>query len=297
MNKHNIKYTLAKVLAFVPDKIMLRIHYAVKLHRGISFKHPKRFTEYVQCYKVFYHNPNMLRCTDKFRVREYVKEKTGDERYLNILYAIYDKAEDIDFRQLPDKFVIKTTDGGNGDNVLICTDKNAIDTSDVVKTVKGWKNMRYDIISREWAYKGALKSQIIVEQLLEDDSNADGSIDDYKFLCYDGKFRYLWVDKNRYSCHRRGFWNENLEFLYGVRSDIPTFDEPPALPDNTDEMIRLAEKLSEGFPFARIDLYNIHGKIYFGEITFYPWSGYVRYYPDSFDYELGKYFNLTETDK
>lgn len=297
MNKKRIKYILANVLAFVPDKTILRIHYAIKNHRLISFKNPKRFTEYVQCYKAFYRNPEMLRCTDKFHVREYVKEKTGTDIYLNKLYQVCDKAEEINFTKLPQKFVIKTTDGGNGDNIFICKNKDSINIDNVINLINSWRYKRYDIISREWAYKGARKSQIIIEQFLEDDNNKDCSIDDYKFMCYDGKFRFLWVDKGRYTHHLRGFWNENLEFLYNVRSEYPTFDKPPVLPENIDEMIALAEKLSKGFPFARIDLYNIKQRIYFGEITFYPWSGYVKYSPDSFDFELGKYFNLTEIHK
>lgn len=297
MNKKKIKYMIANILAFVPDKLMLRVHYAIKLHRSLNFKHPKRFTEYIQCYKATYRNPEMLRCTDKFKVRDYVTEKLGTDIYLNKLYQVCDKAENIDFDKLPEKFVIKTTDGGNGDNVYICKNKNAANIKKIVKLVDSWRHKKYDVISREWAYKGAHKSQIIIEQYLEDKDNKDGTIDDYKFMCYDGKFRFLWIDKNRYTNHKRGFWNEKLEFLHGVRSDYPTFDVPPTLPENIKDMIALAEKLSKGFPFARVDLYSINGTIYFGEITFYPCSGYVKYKPTSFDYELGKYFNLRLSHK
>ena len=132
-----------------------------------------------------------------------------------------------------------------------------------------------------------------MEKYLEDKSNADGSIDDYKFLCFDGKFRFLWVDQDRFSGHKRGFWDENLNFLEGVYSDWPTFGKGGIpLPENIQEMIELSEKLAKGFPFARIDWYNIKGTITFGEITFYPWSGYVQFWPDSFDFELGKYLIL-----
>jgi len=297
MNKRKIKYFLANTFSFVPDKTMLRIHYAINVRRYLSFKHPKRFTEFIQYYKVFYRNPEMLRCTDKYEVRNYVKEKLGTDVYLNKLYQVCDKADEIDFSKLPDKFVIKTTDGGNGVNIYICTNKDEIDIDNVISTVNGWRNKRYDIISREWAYKGARKSRIIVEQYLENKDNEDNGIDDYKFFCYDGKFHFLQVNKDRYTNHRLGFWNENLEYYNGSISNYPTFEQPPVLPENIDEMIKLAEKLAEGFPFARIDLYNIQGKIYFGEITFYPGSGYYIFNPDSFDFELGKYFNLTKKTK
>ena len=107
------------------------------------------------------------------------------------------------------------------------------------------------------------------------------------------KLCFLWVDKDRFSSHKRGFWDENLKFLNGVKSDWPTFpDGGIPLPENIQEMVEASEKLAEGFPFARIDWYNIDGKITFGEITFYPRSGYVRYTPDSFDFDLGKFLEL-----
>lgn len=284
------RHALLKAFSWVPDRVMLSFQYYLILHRWPNMKNPQRFTEKIQCYKAFYRNDLMLNCVDKYLVRSYVENKLGSDKYLNILYQVCDSADEINFDALPEKFVIKTTDGGNGDNVLICNNKSELNIQEAIEKVNSWRNKKYYTVSREWAYKGAKKSRVIVEQFLESDENSDGSIDDYKFLCYKGKFKYLWVDKNRYSDHRRGFWNKDFEFLEGVKSDCPTFDIPPVLPQNVEDMKRIAEKLSEDFPFARIDFYNIKGKIYFGEITFYPWSGYVQYTPDCFDYELGQNF-------
>lgn len=284
------KYFIAKLLGFVPDPIMLRVQYFIKLKRLANIERPTRFTEKIQWYKAYYRNNEMLACTDKYLVREVCRNKLGTDKYLNELYYVCENANEIDFDKLPNSFVIKTTDGGNGDNILVCRNKAQLDRIATIKQINKWRNKRYDTISREWAYKGAKKSLIIIEKLLVDPHNNDNSIDDYKFLCYNGKFKFLWVDKNRYSDHKRGFWDENLNFLHGVRSDKPTFKHPPKLPSNIHEMIYIAEMLASGFPFARIDLYNISGKIYFGEITFYPWSGYVKYTPDTFDFDLGKHF-------
>lgn len=286
------RHFILNCLFWIPDRIMLCLQYYLLLHRWPDMKHPKRFTEKIQCYKAFYRNPKMLNCVDKYKVRKYVIEKLGTDCYLNILYQVCNSAENIDFNSLPNQFVIKTTDGGNGDNVLICRDKQELDIASITNKINSWRNKKYYSISREWAYEGAKDSKIIVEKFLESPENIDGSIDDYKFLCFDGKFRFLWVDKNRYSNHRRGFWDETLHFLQGIKSDHPTFDIAPNLPDNIHEMITVAEQLAKGFPFARVDLYNIQGKIIFGEITFYPWSGYVQFAPDSFDYDLGKYFEV-----
>lgn len=281
---------ILSVLSWVPDAIMLRIQYRIKFGFWPDFKHPKRYTEKLQLYKMKYRNPVMGQCVDKYEVRAYVEGK-GLGNILNHCYGIYDNANDIDIDSLPKSFVAKTTDGGGGLNVIIVRDKNNIDIEQFRKDLNHWKGNLFKMDpGREWAYTQMKSSRIIVEELLEDDTTGDGSIDDYKLMCFNGKFRCLWVDKGRYSDHHRGFWDENLNFLNGVYSDHDTFDTPPVLPENMKEMVSIAEKLSEDFPYARVDLYNIKGKIYFGEITFYPWSGYVKFTPDEFDYTLGSFF-------
>lgn len=290
MNK-KFKYAVANFFRFIPDSLMLRVQYFIKLKRWLRLSKPQRFTEWIQWYKAYYRNPTMLECTDKYKVRDYVSRVLGTEKYLNTLLQLCDTPKDIDFSTLPNRFVIKTTDGGNGDNVFICTNKDGIDFELVISQLEQWRFKRYENLSREWAYLGARDSKIIVESYLEDLNSLDGSIDDYKFLCFDGKFRYLWIDKNRYSDHRRGFWDEKLNFLPNVSSDHPTFATAPELPANIHEMIQLSEKLAAPFKFARVDWYNIDEEIIFGEITFYPWSGYCQYNPDEFDFMMGKYFN------
>lgn len=280
-----------KITPFIPDSFVIRAEYYHKLHRFPNLQSPKRFTEWLQWYKINYRNESMFDCVDKLKVRRFV-ESHGCGQYLNTLYQVCNDANDIDYDSLPDKFVIKTTDGGNGENVFVCHDKTKINIREVNEKVNSWRNSKLGLTGREWAYNGCIESKIIVEKFLEDPDSYDGSIDDYKLLCFNGKFRYLWVDKNRYSNHRRGFWNEKLEFLPDVKSDHPTFEIAPQLPANTRDMVEMAEKLAADFPFARVDFYNIRGKIIFGEITFYPWSGYVKYTPDSFDFELGNYCTI-----
>ena len=290
IKSQKIRHRILRSLYWVPDRFMVSLQYLLILKRWPNLCNPSRFTEWLQCYKINYRNETMLQCVDKYSVRDFVRSRIG-EGYLNRMYQLCDKPEDIDFNRLPDKFVIKTTDGGNGDNVLFITDKSNLDVKDCIHTLNSWKGKRYDRISREWAYSGMKHSRVIIEELLEDPSSADGSIDDYKFLCFNGKFKYLWVDKNRFSEHRRGFWDHSLNFMDDAISDCPTFNSAPDLPTNIGKMIDIAEKLAQGFPFIRVDLYNIKGKILFGELTFYPWSGYVQYSPDSFDYKLGEEFS------
>ena len=291
IRSQKLRFKILHAFDWLPDSIMLRMQYRIKMGFWPDFKHPKRYTEKLQLYKMYYRNKTMWQCVDKFDVRKYV-EKKGLGNILTTLYGVYNKPQEIDFNVLPNKFIIKKTDGGGGLNVILVKDKRTADYDDIMKKLTFWTGTIIKKYSsgREWAYTGIKQSRIIIEELLEDDRNEDGSIEDYKMMCFNGKFKSLWIDKNRYSDHHRGFWDENLQFLPEVSSDHDTFTTPPVLPSNMDEMVRVAEKLSEDFPYARIDLYNIKGKIYFGEVTFYPWSGYVKFHPDEFDFTLGSYF-------
>lgn len=285
------RYIVLTKLSWVPNSIMLRLQYYYTLRRYLHLSNPKRFTEWIQFYKAYYRNPTMLQCVDKYEVRNYLIQK-GYLRILNKLYQVCDRAEDINFEQLPQKFVVKSTNGGNGDNILIVRDKSTLDKQKTIKEINLWLSKNYSQISREWAYLNASKRpRIIVEEYLEN-SMQNHDLDDFKFLCFNGEFKYLWVDKDRYSNHKRGFWDNSFNFLPEIVSDHPTFIHPPELPNNIDEMAKIAECISKDFPFVRVDLYNINGKIYFGELTFYPWSGYVQFNPDSFDFTLGDLFNL-----
>lgn len=290
IKSQKVRFLILRMLRWIPASIMLKLQYRIKFGRTLNIKETKRFSEKLQHYKLYYRNNEMCNCVDKYLVRQFVNSR-GCHQYLNKLYGIYDRADDIDFSVLPDRFVVKTTDGGGGENVLICEDKSALDIYSTVKTVNNWRHKDVNSMTYEWAYVGAKKSRIIVEKYLEDKTNNDGSIDDYKFFCFDGKVQCLVVDVDRYVGHKRNFYDVNWNLL-NVSSDCPKADRELICPVNFDKMVKLAEKLSKGFPFVRVDLYNIQGEIIFGEMTFYPWSGYVQFTPDNFDFELGQYFNV-----
>ena len=280
ISSQKMRFAILRMLKFVPDKAMIKLQYRIKLKRKLNLKDPKRYTEKIQWYKLYYRNPVMMECVDKYGVRKYI-EKKGLGNILNQLYQVVDRPEEINFDQLPDKFVIKTTNG-SGTNILV-KDK---------KTLNIFLNMAEASAGREWAYGGSSK-KIIVEELLEDNSNKDKGISDYKFLCFNGKPVYVVYDKDRFSDHKRNFYDVNWNYVK-VDSDCPCFEDSVKKPENYEKMVEIASVLSRDFPAVRVDLYNIEGKIYFGELTFYPWSGYVQYTPDSFDFELGKYFVLPE---
>ena len=285
-----VRFAILRYLKFIPDRQMIQFQYWMKLHRKLNLKSPKRYTEKIQWYKLYYRNELMPICVDKYRVREYI-EKKGLSEILVKLYGVYDKAEDIPFDVLPEKFVLKTSNG-SGTNI-ICRDKSKLSQKEMIEKVNYFLKQSSASAGREWAYaKGNPK--IIIEELLEDPTTVDGSISDYKYLCFNGKPEYIVLDIDRFTNHKRNIYDVAWQDLH-IASDCPcidnrTFDKPV----NYDKMIEIAKILSEDFPAVRVDLYNINGRIYFGELTFFPWSGYVQYSPDSFDFEMGKKFVLPE---
>lgn len=283
---------ILSAMQWVPDKTMVRLQFLLQTGRRLRLKNPESFNEKMQAYKLFYRDPVMLACTDKLEVRKYVKDK-GLEEILVPLHQVAEGWEEIDFEKLPEKFAIKTSDGGGGHEVIVCPDKKALNKEDFLKTLRGWmeapKPKKH--IAREWAYQNGLPRRILVEQILEDPVDPSKDIDDFKFFCFNGKYKIMQLHKDRRGNHKAGFWDENLNFIENVNILYPTFDKDvPKLPDNIKEMVEVAEKLSKGFPYVRVDLYNIGGKIYFSELTFYPASGYIPFNPYSFDLRLGTYF-------
>lgn len=276
------------LLRFVPDVTMLKLQYKIKLGRALNYDNPQRFSEKLQWYKVNYRNPIMHECVDKYKVRDFIKSK-GLESTLVKLYARYNSIEEVEWDKLPDSFVIKTTNGGGGLNVVVCHDKNTLDINELNEKLQcKAKKSRYG--GREWAYYG-LEPGIIVEELLVNSENPAAGVNDYKIFCYNGHAKYIIVDTDRYIGHKRNFYDREWNNLH-VLSDCPACDREIEKPSNLDEMLSVAEKLSEGFPYVRVDLYNNDGKIYFGELTFYPWSGYVQYSPDEWDFKFGEDFVL-----
>lgn len=275
---------------FIPDSIMLPMQYRLKLGRKLNLRNPQRFTEKLQWYKMHYHNPVMRRCVDKYLVRDYVKSK-GLGNILIPLIAHYNSMDEVQWDKLPMQFVMKTTHGGGGLNVLVCNDKSKINFDDV-KEKLSFKNepVKTNTLGREWAYYG-LQPGLVVEELLVNQDNPAAGMNDYKIFCYNGKPRYIVVDVDRYIGHMRNFYDVEWNNLH-IGSDCPASDRDIGKPVGFETMLEIAEKLSEGFPYVRVDLYNNAGKIYFGELTFYPWSGYVQFDPDEADFMFGKHMHL-----
>lgn len=277
---------------------MLRVQYRLKLGFWPDLKHPKRYTEKLQLYKMRYRNPILHQCVDKYEVRKYVESK-GLGYLLNELYGVYDDPNEIDFDALPNQFVIKTTTGGGGQNVLVVTDKCTCDYKELKKKLAQWvgRNNLGALAGREWAYQGC-KPRIIVEKFLEnhkiddDNKNEKTALTDYKFFCFNGKPKRIYVISDRKAGEYAllGIYDVDFNKLPVYRCDEHRAEIAESKPKNYDQMLEVACKLAEDFPHVRVDLYNIDGVIYFGELTFYDGSGYFKYDPDSFDFEMGSFF-------
>lgn len=196
IKSRRLRFLILRLLLFIPDKMMISIQYYIKLGRAINWKNPQRYTEKIQKYKLVYRNEILGQCVDKYEVRKYILGK-GLGGILNDLYGVYDRAEEIDFENLPQKFVIKTTDGGGGNTIIICTDKKALDIKSTIKRVNSWLNAKEVNAGREWAYTKIQKSRIVVEKFLENYNNPEAGIEDFKILCFHGKPEYVIVDTDR----------------------------------------------------------------------------------------------------
>ena len=281
---------ILNALSFVPDKTMVKIQYYLKTGRRLNLSDPNRFTEKLQWYKLYYRNPVMKECVNKFTVRDYIKDK-GLKDILVPLYAHYKWVEDVEWEMLPNSFVIKTQHGGGGLNVITVPDKSEISKEEVVRRLHySVERLSNNGGGREWAYNG-LETGIVIEELLVNRDRPEAGINDYKFFCYNGQPKYIIVDVDRYIGHKRNFYDIEWNNLH-ITSDCPASDREIPKPDNLDEMLKVAARLSEDFPYVRVDLYSVEAKVYFGELTFYPWSGYVQFNPDRWDFVFGKQFEL-----
>jgi hypothetical protein len=291
IKNQEVRFKILNLLKFVPDKTMLQLQYKIKTGRKLNLKHPKRYTEKLQWYKLYYRDPLMTRCSDKYEVRSYVEEK-GLEKYLTKLYGVYENLEEINFDTLPNSFAIKNTNGSGANHFV--KDKRTENMDDINNIIKGWMTARKADYGREWCYYN-VKPRIIVEELIERDENND--IPDYKFFCFNGIVKYLYTMVDYVDNHKNGrcsFFTPEFQQLAYRRSEYKEINRPIPKPKKFDEMIKIAEILSKDFPHVRVDLYNIKGRIIFGELTFYNASGYTIFTPDKFDFILGNQFNLPE---
>lgn len=272
---------------WMADKQYLKIMYWAIMHKKLNLKNPQTFNEKLQWLKLYDRNPEYIRMVDKYEAKKYVAEKIGEE-YIIPTLGVWDSFDDIDFTTLSNQFVLKTThDSGS---IIICKDKNSFDYEQAKKSLANSLQRDYYLEHREWPYKN-VKRRIIAEKFMVDESGYE--LKDYKLMCFNGKVNCSFVCSERYSSDslKVTFFDKEWNVLPFERH-YPKSKTPINKPQNYEKMVELAEKLSKNIPFVRVDFYEVEGKIYFGEITFYPGSGFEEFNPDSTDTELGKLIEL-----
>lgn len=273
-----------RVSSIVPDNIYLKLYFKIRTGKTLNLREPKTFSEKIQWLKLYWRNEICTICADKYKVREYVSDKIGDE-ILTRLYGVYDSVEEIDISSLPDQFVLKVNHG-SGQN-LICENKNNVYWGRELKKLSTYLETNHYYPGREWAYKN-IEPKIICEEYLSENGHLPK---DYKFYCFKGTPRFIHVDFDRFGDHTRNFydtsWNQ-LDFeLWKKKSN-----QKLKAPKNLDLMLKYASVLSKDIPFVRVDLYEVKNKVYFGEMTFYPGSGISRFNPEKYDLIFGEYIEL-----
>ena len=294
--KSNRSEFLASVVqhffGWLPDAIYLKLLYRFKMGHRLDLKNPKTFTEKLQWLKLYNRKPEYTKMVDKYAVKDYVSGIIGPE-YIIPTIGVWNKPEEIDWDSLPNQFVLKTTHGGGGGGVVICKDKETFNNDEAI--VKLNHSLKADIYRgfREWPYKNVPK-RIIAERFMTSEQSGDTeSLLDYKFFCFNGKVKFYKVVFGRFVEHHANYYSPEGNLLpFGEQGLEPDFNYPIKLPSNLDEMISIAERISQGEPFLRVDLYNINGKIYFGEITFFPGSGLLPWTHKETDVEIGQYLEI-----
>lgn len=273
----------------MPDEKYLKIKYYLSLGKKLDLENPQTFNEKLQWIKLFDRNPLYTQLVDKYLARDYIKEKLGEE-YLIPLLGAWDNPDDIDFDALPEQFVLKCNHN-SGLGMCICKDKSKLDIKKVKAELKKGLAQDYYLSGREWPYKNVPR-KVIAEKYMTDESGYE--LKDYKFFCFDGEVKMLFVAKDREvegAETKFDFFDADFNHL-PFTNGHPNSQPPYFKPENFEEMKAVAAKLSKGIPEVRVDLYNINGKIYFGEMTFFHWSGFVKYEPEEWDYKIGNYINL-----
>lgn len=274
--KYRLLYKLTRTFpALFPDSWYLKSYYFLEMGRDLNLDSPVLYSEKLQWLKIHNRKPEYVIMVDKVKVKEYVTSLIGEE-YIIPTLGVYDRFDDIDFDKLPEKFVLKCNhDSGN---VVVCKDKARLDINNARTVLNDALNTDFYLRGREWPYKN-IKRKIMAEKFLSTQDepfyNHEG-MTDFKFSCFNGKVNDVMVCLERESGDTKFyFFDKNWKLLrYNKRGKAAPEGFTIPKPENFDKMVEIAEILSKNIPYLRVDLYNLAGKIYFGEMTFFPQSGF-----------------------
>lgn len=277
-----MKYALRKL----PDKVYIQLYYFAHFKKFCNLKNPVTYNEKLNWLKLHDRNPLYTTIVDKCEAKEYVSNIIG-EGYTIPTLGVWEHFDDIDFDKLGNQFVLKCTHDSEG--LVIVHDKSKLDIEAARAKLTVALQQNFYFIGREWPYKD-VKPRIIAEQYMED--HVDGELRDYKFFCFNGEPKLMFVASERDSGQTK-FDYYDLEFNHvDITQKYPNASRPLRKPVTFDEMIRLSRQLSAGFTHVRVDFYEVDGKLYFGELTFYHFSGFMPFKPAKWDKVFGDWLEL-----
>ncbi|WAT23981.1 ATP-grasp fold amidoligase family protein [Aerococcus urinaeequi] len=284
------KFILLKLLhtrffRIISDENYVKLEYYLNLGRKLDLNKPKRYNDKLQWLKLNDRKDIYTEMVDKFAVRNIV-EKTIGKEYLIPLLGVYNDFDEINFEELPSQFVLKPNHTSG--NVYICRNKSEINYNQLRRKVDKWMKRDYFWEHREWPYKN-VDRKLVIEKLMVDESGTD--LKDYKFFCFNGDAKFMFVAKDRSTSTKFNFYDSNFNKL-PLKQHYPNFNDELKKPISFEKMKYLAGKLSEGIPHVRVDFYEINGEIYFGELTFYHFAGVEQFEPDEWDFKFGDLIEL-----
>lgn len=279
------------LLNWMDDELYLKLMFRAKMGRKLDLVHPKTYNEKLQWLKLHDRKPEYTIMVDKYRVRDYVKKTIGEE-YLIPLLGVWEKAEDIDFDMLPEQFVLKCNhDSGS---IVVCTDKSTFDKDAARKKLGEHLKKGTFYYGREWPYKD-VKPCIIAEKYMVDSETKE--LRDYKFFTFGGVPKALFIATDRQNIDKPtafDFYDMDFNHL-DLRHGHPNSDQIIHKPETFEKMKELAEKLSANTPQLRVDFYEVNGKTYFGELTFYHHGGIVPFDPEEWDTTFGSWIPIPDS--
>lgn len=293
-NRTQFMDSCVKNLGFmIPDRQYLQLRFRLNMGYWPDFNNPTTFNEKINWLKLYNRKLEYTTMVDKYAVKDYVAIKIGEE-YIIPTLGVWASPEEIEWEKLPDQFVLKTTHGGGSCGVVVCADKSKLNKEEAVAKLRDSMNSDIYSILREWPYKN-VKKQVIAEKFMAPRiSSASSDLEDYKFFCFNGEPKYCQVIRDRHTKETIDFydmeWNHQ-EFV-GLNPIARNGLTPVERPKHLDDMIRVCKELSKDIPFVRVDLYVIDDSEYFGELTFYPASGFGRFTPDEWSAKIGGILTL-----
>ena len=273
-----------------PDVLYLKIMFYLCFGQKLNLKNPKTFNEKLNWLKLNDIHPEYSCLVDKYLVKQYVKEKLESGENIIKTIGVWNTFDEIDFSILPNKFVLKTTNGGGSSSVVICRDKDSFDREIARKKLKLKNSRKGYAWTREYPYYN-VKPMIIAEEYIEAPNN---ELSDYKIFCFNGEPKFLFVGSERQKVGtdvKFDFFDTEFKHL-PIKNGHSNAQIAPGKPDNFDKMLDIARKLSQNIPHVRVDLYNVNGKILFGELTFFHFGGFVPFEPAEWDIKFGEYLKL-----